>query len=345
MRYNRLGHTGLMVSELCLGAMTFGRGEGFYSQIGQLGQEDTDRTMAAAIHAGVNFIDTANVYGGGTSEEVVGQAIRNLGIVRHDVVIATKAFAPVGEGPNSRGNSRHHLIESCKSSLARMKLDHIDLYQLHGFDTLTPIEETLSALDDLVRQGHVRYIGISNWAAWQVAKALGVSARLELERFASVQAYYSLVGRDLEREIAPMALSEQMGVMVWSPLAGGFLSGKYRARQDGEASRRDSFAFPPVDPARGDTVLDALEPIAAARGVSCAQAALAWLIHQTVVTSVIIGGRTIEQIEGNLAATKISFTAEELAALDEASRLPTEYPGWMLDRQRAYRAPGYADKA
>ena len=334
MRYNPLGRTGLFVSELCLGTMTFG-GEGFFAYMGQVKQDEADALLRAAVDAGVNFIDTANVYSQGVSEQITGQAIRNLGLKREDVVLATKVMGPMGEGLNSRGNSRGHIMDQVKASLTRLGTDHIDLYQIHGFDAATPIEETVRALDDLVRQGHVRYVGVSNWAAWQIAKALGIAERLGMERFQSVQSYYTIAGRDLERELVPMMNAEGLGLMVWSPLAGGYLSGKYR---DGEGEgRRATRAFPPVDAVRGDKVLDAMEPIAKAHGVSVAQVAIAWLLHQPHVTSVIVGAKRKEQLDDNLAATKVVLSADELTRLDAASKLPAEYPGWMLDLQGTYR--------
>jgi len=333
MRYNTLGRTGLFVSEICLGTMTFGGSDGdMWGNIGQLGQDDADALVRTAVEGGVNFIDTADVYAGGRSEEITGQAIRNLGLKRDEIVVATKAFGATGEGPNGRGASRYHLIDACKASLTRLQLDHIDLYQIHGFDPATPIEETLRALDTLVQHGHVRYIGVSNWAAWQIMKALGTSERLGLHRFASLQAYYTLVGRDLEREIAPMLVSEDVGLMVWSPLAGGFLSGKYSGGETTDG-RRTSFEFPPVEPQRGDAVIAAMRPIAEAHGVSVARIALAWLLHQPVVTSVIVGAKRTEQLTDNLAATEIDLSAEELASLDVVSKLASEYPGWMQERQ------------
>ncbi len=334
MRYNPLGRTGLFVSELCLGTMTFG-GEGFFAYMGQVKQDEADALLRAAVDAGVNFIDTANVYSQGVSEQITGQAIKNLGLKREDVVLATKVMGPMGDGLNSRGNSRGHIMDQVKASLTRLGTDHIDLYQIHGFDAVTPIEETVRALDDLVRQGHVRYVGVSNWAAWQIAKALGISERLGMERFQSVQSYYTIAGRDLERELVPMMKSEGLGLMVWSPLAGGYLSGKYRGGE-GEG-RRVTRAFPPVDAARGDKVLDAMEPIAKAHGVSVAQIAIAWLLHQQHVTTVIVGAKRKDQLDDNLAATKVVLNADELAALDVASKLPAEYPGWMLDLQGTYR--------
>jgi aryl-alcohol dehydrogenase-like predicted oxidoreductase len=331
MRYRTLGRTGLFVSELCLGTMTFGGSEGFWQQIGALDQDAATGLVRSALDAGINFIDTADVYAGGISEEMTGQALRTLGIARQDVVIATKGFGTMGEGPNRRGNTRYHLLDACKASLKRLGVDHVDLYQIHGFDPATPIEETLEALDVLVQHGHVRYVGVSNWAAWQIVKALGISERDRLHRFVSLQAYYTVAGRDLEREIVPMLQSEQVGLMVWSPLAGGYLSGKYAG--DGEKGRREAFDFPPVDPERGGAVLAAMRPIAEARGVSMAQIAIAWLLHQPVVTSVIVGAKRPDQLLDNIAATQVELTPEDLATLDAAGALPGEYPGWMFDMQ------------
>ncbi|GAA4768189.1 aldo/keto reductase [Stakelama sediminis] len=339
MRYTQLGSTGLMVSELCLGTMTFG-GQGFFKAVGQVQQDEADTLMGAAIDAGVNFIDTANVYSEGLSEEITGKAIKNLGLKREDVVLATKVLGPMGEGPNARGASRGHIMDQVRASLKRLGTDHIDLYQIHGWDPLTPIEETLRALDDLVRAGDVRYVGVSNWAAWQIAKALGISERDRLARFETVQAYYTLAGRDLERELVPMMRSEGVGLMVWSPLAGGYLSGKYR-KNDAEG-RRANFDFPPVDMDRGETVLDAMEPIAKAHGVSMAQIALAWLLHQPHVTSVIMGAKRLDQLQDNLAAADVTLNDDQLAALDTASALPAEYPGWMIERQSEYRSGAVA---
>jgi len=339
MRYNTLGRTGLFVSELCLGTMTFGGGGGIYSNMGGLEQKEADGLVKTAIDAGINFIDTANVYSQGLSEQITGQALRNLGIARDQVIIATKFFGPTGEGPNARGTSRSHMLYSLESSLKRLQIDHIDLYQIHGFDKITPMEETLRALDTVVKQGKVRYIGVSNWAAWQIAKAIGISNQFNLTRFASLQAYYTIAGRDLERELVPMMESESIGLMVWSPLAGGFLSGKYS--RDGAKTglgRREKFDFPPVDEERGYNVIDAMRPIAQAKGVSIAQIALAWLLHQQAVTSVIIGANRPEQLADNIASTNVVLTDADLKALDEASKLPAEYPGWVFNFQSKVRA-------
>ena len=346
MRYQKLGNTGLFVSELCLGTMTFGGEGGMWGKIGQLDQAQADKLVGSALDAGINFIDTANVYSEGRSEQITGQALKNLKVPRENVVVATKVFGETGTaGVNSRGSSRYHIIDSVKESLRRMQLDHIDLYQLHGFDPATPMEEMLYALDNLVQHGHVRYIGVSNWAAWQIAKALGISERLGLARFASLQAYYTIAGRDLERELAPMLQSENVGLMVWSPLAGGLLSGKYSRDGKGEeGSRRLEFDFPPVNKDRAFDCIDVMRVIAEAKGVSVAQIALAWLLHQPVVSSVIIGAKRPDQLDDNIAATHIRFTDDELRQLDAVSALPREYPGWMLERQGEYRRNQLAHK-
>ncbi|HUD34391.1 MAG TPA: aldo/keto reductase [Variovorax sp.] len=338
MRNHPLGRTGLFVSELCLGTMTFGGTGEMWSRIGDLQQADAELLVGQALDAGINFIDTADVYSGGQSEEITGQALKNLKVPRDSIVVATKVFGETGPGPNARGLTRSHILDGVKRSLARLQLDHIDLYQVHGFDPATPIEETLRALDQLVRHGHVRYVGVSNWAAWQIAKALGISERLGLARFESLQAYYTVAGRDLERELIPMLRSEGVGLMVWSPLAGGLLSGKYGRDQPGaQGDRRTQFDFPPVDKERAFDAVDAMRPMAESRGVSVARIALAWLLHQPQVTSVIVGAKRPEQLADNIAATEVKLTSEELDAIGKASRLPPEYPGWMLERQGGAR--------
>ncbi|MFX1767655.1 aldo/keto reductase [Paraburkholderia sp. A1RI-2L] len=334
MRMQPLGRTGLFVSELCLGTMTFGGGTGIWNQIGDLQQTEAERLIGRALDAGINFIDTADVYSQGISEQITGQALKNLKVVRDQVVVATKVLGEMGASPNQRGATRYHIMEGVKASLRRLQLDHIDLYQIHGFDPATPIEETVRAFDTLVQQGHVRYVGVSNWAAWQIVKALGIAHHHGLARFDTLQAYYTIAGRDLEREIVPMLASEGLGLMVWSPLAGGLLSGKYGRDRQGEAgSRRTTFDFPPVERERAWACIDAMRPIAESKGVSVAQIALAWLLHQRAVTTVIVGAKRTEQLDDNVAATKVSLSAQELATLDDVSRLPAEYPGWMLARQ------------
>lgn len=343
LRLRTLGNSGLFVSELCLGTMTFGGGDDLWGMIGQLQQAEADELVKTALAAGINFLDTANVYGGGASECIVGQSLKNLGVRREDIVLATKVLGPMGEGPNARGASRGHIMNECKASLQRLQTDYIDLYQIHGFDPATPIEETLQALNTLVEHGHVRYVGLSNWAAWQVMKAVGITQARQLCPILSLQAYYTLVGRDLEREVIPMLESENIGLMVWSPLAGGYLSGKYEGPDVSEENRRAKFDFPPVDRERGGAVIATMREIAAGKQVddqpvSVAQIALAWLLHQNAVTSVIVGAKREKQLKDNIRAAQVRFSDDELRALDDVSRLPAEYPGWMLARQGAYRA-------
>jgi aryl-alcohol dehydrogenase-like predicted oxidoreductase len=329
MRYNRLGGSGLQVSEICLGTMTFG-GKGFWTAFGGLDQSAVDRVVARSVEAGVNFIDTADVYSEGLSEEVTGRAIANLGR-RSEMVLATKVFGPMGPGQNDRGASRGHIMDAVKASLKRLGTDYIDLYQIHGLDKNTPIEETVRALDDLVRQGHIRYVGVSNWAAWNIMKALGIADMRGWTRIASLQAYYSIAGRDLEREIAPLLLEEQVGLMVWSPLAGGLLSGKFNRDGEGpEGARRGQFDFPPVDKDRAFACIDAMRAIGEARGATVAQVALAFILAKPFVTSVIIGAKSEQQLDDNLGATELRLSTEEMTRLDDVSQLPPEYPGWMI---------------
>jgi len=332
MKYKLLGNTGLKVSELCLGTMTFG-GRGMWTAIGTLQQEQVNKLVKTAVDAGINFIDTANVYSEGLSEKLTGQAIRDLGLNRYDLVIATKVRGAMGEGPNDSGLSRKHILQQIDESLSRLNVDYIDLYQIHGFDPLTPLEETLETLDSLVKSGKVRYIGCSNMAAWQIMKALGISDQQHLSRFVSLQAYYTIAGRDLEREVVPLLLDQKLGLMVWSPLAGGLLSGKYSRHATTEEGRRVNYDFPPVDKEKAFDIIDVMQEIAAEKGVSVAQIALGWLLHQPVVTSVIIGAKKVEQLQDNLKAVDVTLSADELARLDEVSKLAPEYPGWMLERQ------------
>ncbi|WP_117196032.1 aldo/keto reductase [Rhizobium terrae] len=336
MKYNTLGNTGLFVSELCLGTMTFG-GQGIWSNMGNVQQEEAQGLIARALDHGVNFFDTADIYSGGVSEEVLGQSLKYLGIQREEVVIATKVCGPMGAGPNQAGNSRAHIMNSVKASLKRLQVDYIDLYQLHNVDTVTPIEESLAALDTLVREGLVRYVGVSNWSAWQMARAIGHSERLNLARIATTQNYYTVAGRDIEREIVPLIDAEKLGLLVWSPLAGGLLSGKFsREKQGAEGSRRTTFDFPPVAMDHAYAVIEAMERIGQRKGVSVARIALAWLLHQTHVTSVIIGAKTVSQLDDSIRSNEVSLDVNELAELDAVSKLRPEYPAWM---QRTRQAP------
>ena len=340
MRYNQFGNTGLIVSELCLGAMTFGTKPGRFGHIHGLDQDDATALVRQALDAGINMIDTANVYTVGQSEEFVGGALKALGVRRSDVVIATKAMGAMGEGRNDSGIGRKHLLDQIDASLARRQLDHVDLYQIHGWDPVTPMEEALGALNDIVRSGRARYVGVSNWAAWQIVKALGISERRGFAKFVSLQAYYTVAGRDLERELAPMLLSEGLGLMVWSPLAGGLLSGKYNLSADGHEGegRRASFDFPPVDLARAAPIVEAMRAMADRRGVTVAQIALAWLLYQPVVSTVIVGAKRADQLADNIAACEVELEAGELEELDRLSALHREYPGWMFAMQGGYTA-------
>jgi aryl-alcohol dehydrogenase-like predicted oxidoreductase len=339
MRYRLLGRTGLYVSEICLGTMTYG-GKGRWAPIGKLGVAEAQAQIKAAFDGGVNFIDTANVYSEGDSERIVGEALANLKLPRQDLVVATKVRVRMGPGPNRVGLTRAHMMDEVEVSLQRLKLDHIDLYQIHGVDQVTPLDQTLRALEDLVRSGKVRYIGLSNHAAWQIMKGLGISERESWNRFESIQAYYSIAGRDLEREIVPVALDQGLSILVWSPLAGGLLSGKFTETATGpEGARRTTFDFPPVDRARAFRAVEAMRPIAAAHGVSVARVALAWVLQKPAITSVIIGAKTLEQLTDNLAAAELKLSDAQMTALDEVSKLPREYPGWMFERQLADRLP------
>jgi len=338
MRYNQLGRTGLLVSEICFGTMTFS-GKGWLNGvIGNQSQTEATKLIEKCLAAGVNFIDTADVYSVGQSETMTGHAIRDIGITRSDVVLATKVFGRMGKGPNDAWSSRGHILDGVARSLERLKTDHIDLYQIHGTDPITPVEEIMEALNDLLRQNMIRYIGVSNWTAWRIAKANGIADRRGFGRIESLQAYYSVAGRDLERELVPLMQEERIGCLVWSPLAGGYLSGKYSPGGEGEMEgRRKTFDFPPLDETKADALVAAMRPIAKAHGASVARVALAYVMAKPWVTSVIIGARTEAQLNDNLEAGKLKLDAGEIAKLDELSALTPEYPHWMLERQGSQR--------
>jgi aryl-alcohol dehydrogenase-like predicted oxidoreductase len=338
MQYKTLGNTGLLVSRLCLGTMTFSGGQDFYKVIGTVDQKGADELVKGAIDGGINLFDTADVYSEGESEKTLGQSFKNLNIPRKDVVLATKVYSRVGPGRNDVGASRGHIMDAVEASLRRLQTDYIDLYQIHGNDSITPVEETLHALDTLVTQGKVRYIGVSNWQAWKIAKALAISEFKNLARFDTLQAYYSIAGRDLERELVPLLEAEKTGLLVWSPLAGGLLSGKFsRQNQKPQGSRRSEFDFPIVDKERTWKILEAMAPIAKAHHCSSARISLAWLLTRPVVTSVILGAKRLDQLQDNLAAVELKLTEDEIRLLDEVSALPPEYPGWMFPVQSASR--------
>jgi aryl-alcohol dehydrogenase-like predicted oxidoreductase len=336
MKFKQLADTGVFVSELCLGTMTFGGSGPISEAIGGLDQAAADGLVHRALDAGINFIDTADVYAAGQSEAMVGKAIAGK---RHDLVLATKVRGRMGPGANQVGLSRLHIINSVEASLKRLGTDYIDLYQIHRSDQLTNIEDTLRALDDLVRAGKVRYIGCSNLPAWYLMKSLAVSREQRLERFRCSQSYYSLAGRDLERETIPLLKDQGLGLLVWSPLAGGFLSGKFTRDGGDDSARRTKFDFPPVNKEQGFRILDTLIPIAKAHGVTVPQIALAWILANDAVTSVIIGARKIAQLDDNLKAGDVALTADDMKALDEVSRLAPEYPAWM-DAPGSDRRPG-----
>nr|WP_010419604.1 aldo/keto reductase [Anaerophaga thermohalophila] len=329
MKYKLLGNTGLKVSELCLGTMTFG-GSGTWTSVGALPQEKANELVKMAVENGINFIDTANIYSEGMSERITGQAIRDLGLKRDELVLATKVRGAMGEGPNDAGLSRKHILQQAHESLNRLNTDYIDLYQIHGFDPLTPMEETLEALDSLVQSGKVRYIGCSNLAAWQIMKSLGISSLNHLSKFVSLQAYYTIAGRDLEREIVPMLLDQKMGLMVWSPLAGGLLSGKYSRNAETKEGRRVNYDFPPVNKEKAYDIIDVMKQIADSKKATVAQIALAWLLHQPVVTSIIVGAKKPDQLADNLKSVNVKLSADELDKLNEVSKLEPEYPVWMM---------------
>ena len=340
MRYRPFGKTGLYVSELCLGTMAFG-GKSFWEVIGKLGAAEAEAFVGTALDSGVNLIDTADVYSEGESEKLVGSALASLNRPRDQYIVATKVRGRTGPGINQLGLSRKHILDSIDASLKRLKLDYVDLYQIHGVDKDTPVEQTLHALDDVVTSGKARYIGFSNLPAWFAMKALAYSEAHDLSRFVSAQMYYSIAGRDIEREIVPLALDQGLAILPWSPLAGGLLSGKFDLEKPGPAdARRANFDFPPVDRERAKTVIKTLRAIAQARGISPARVALAWTLTRPFVTSVIIGAKTREQLMDNLAAADVQLSAEQVTQLDSASALPPEYPGWMVSWQhREARQP------
>jgi aryl-alcohol dehydrogenase-like predicted oxidoreductase len=345
MRYRTFGKTGLFVSELSLGTMTFG-GKGFWQAIGTLSAAEAETIVGIALDAGVNLIDTADVYSLGESETYVGKALAALNRPRGRIIVATKVRGRTGPGVNEIGLSRGHIMDAVDASLRRLQLDHIDLYQIHGADNDTPIDETLRALDDLVRSGKVRYIGYCNLPAWQAMKALDHADSRGLTRFVSAQMYYSLTSRDIERETVPLAQDQGLAILPWSPLAGGMLSGKFEPGKPGPAgARRTTYDFPPVDAVRTKAVIEALREISGATGITVPRVALAWVLSRPFITSVIIGAKTPEQLMDNLGATDVRLDAEHVARLDAVSALPTEYPAWMVKRQHGDRRPAVEEKA
>ncbi len=336
MRYRQLGASGLRVSVLTMGTMTFG-GRGVFGNVGSTGVDEARRQLDQGLEAGINLFDTANVYSTGLSEEIVGEVLEG---VRDDVLLATKARMPMGDGPNDAGLSRHHLVTECEASLRRLRTDHVDLYQVHEWDGQTPLEETLQALDDLVRAGKVRYVGCSNYAGWQLMKALGIAERRGLARFVSQQIHYTLQAREAEYELVPASIDQGLGILVWSPLAGGLLTGKYRRGETGPAGSRHltDWDEPPVrDEGKLYDIVDVLVEVAKDRGASPAQVALAWLLERPAVSSVVIGARTAEQLADNLGAADLALSGEEQARLEEVSRPPLLYPYWHQAKTAADR--------
>lgn len=339
MKYNLLGKTGVLVSELCMGTMTFG-GRGYWEAIGKLPQEEVNLLIRTAFEGGINFIDTANAYSEGLSEMLLGKALKDLGISRQSVVIATKVRLRMGPGANQVGLSRLHISDSINDSLHRLDTDHIDLLYIHGVDPLTPLEETMRGLEDVVRSGKVRYIGVSNHPAWMVMKANGYAEKMGWTKFVASQNFYTIVSRDIEREIVPMALSEGIGIMPWSPLAGGFLSGKFtRDREKAGDSRRDIFDFPPINKEKAYDIIEVMTRIGNNHNASAARVALAWMLTKPGVTSIIIGAKKIDQLTDNIESTRLILTAEELGELEAISALTVEYPVWMVNRQMTGRFP------
>jgi aryl-alcohol dehydrogenase-like predicted oxidoreductase len=327
MRYRQLGRSGLRVSVLTLGTMTFG-GKGVFAKTGETDLAGARRLVDRCIESGINLFDTADVYSWGVSEEILGEALKGR---RDRVLITTKARMTMGEGPNDAGLSRQHLVKACEASLKRLGTDWIDLYQLHEWDGQTPLEETLRALDDLVRAGKVRYVGCSNYAGWQLMKALGIAERRGLERFVSQQIHYTLEAREAEYELVPIAVDQGIGIMVWSPLAGGLLSGKYRRGQPHPPGSRHltDWGEPPIrDERRLYAIVEELVAIGAERAVAPAVVALAWLLGRPGVATLVVGARSEAQLDANLTAAEIELSADEVARLERVSALPLIYPYW-----------------
>jgi aryl-alcohol dehydrogenase-like predicted oxidoreductase len=337
MKYNFLGNTGLVVSELCFGTMTFG-GKGYWEAIGTIQQQGVNDLMKVVVDSGINFIDTANVYSFGESETLLGQSIKDLGISHNELVIATKVRGRMGEGVNDMGLSRYHIFQSVDDSLKRLQLNHIDILYVHGIDPKTSVEETVRALNDIVLTGKVRYIAICNWPAWVVMKAIAITEKNGWNKFMGLQYFYSLAARDIERELLPLAADQNIGVMPWSPLAGGFLGGKYgRNAEKAEGSRRDTFDFPPINKDKTYDIIDVATEIGNQLNVSIAEVSLAWVRQQKGVTSTIIGAKNVDQLNANIKSTELQLTVDDLKKLDEVSALPREYPAWMVERQSADR--------
>ena len=340
MKYNLLGDTGVLVSELCFGTMTFG-GQGYWEAIGRQQQDEVNVLMKTAVDAGINFIDTANVYSYGMSEQLLGASLKQIGLDRRSLFIATKVRGRMGPGVNELGLSRYHVLQSVEESLLRLQTDHIDLLYVHGVDAATSVEQVVHTLHDVVQSGKVRYIGVCNWPAWMVMKALGIARQHGWHEFVAMQYFYAAANRDAEHELLPMAQDQHLGFMPWSPLAGGFLSGKFTRDQTstGGQSRRDNFDFPVINKDQAYDIIDELLPIADGYQVSAAEVALAWVRQQPGITSTIIGAKTPEQLQANIHSATINLTTDELAKLNAVSQPEKMYPGWMVERQMGDRNP------
>lgn len=338
MKYNYVGNTGLLVSELCFGTMTFGgQDAGVWDNIGKLQQKEVNDMMKTVLDAGINFIDTANVYSFGQSEQLLGQSLKDLGIKRDGVIIATKLLSRMDPRPNSTGLSRYHIFNSVDQSLQRLQLDHIDILYVHGVDPRTELEEIVHSLNDIVNTGKVRYIAICNWPAWMVAKAQAIAHYNHWHRFIGLQHYYSVVTRDIEHELVPMAADHHLAIFPWSPLAGGFLTGKFTREGGTAGARRDAFDFPPIDKEKAYNAVDVMKAVGEQYKASTAQVTLAWVRQQPGVTSTIIGAKTIDQVNANIKSTELVLTADDLQKIDAVSPLPAQYPGWMVKWQASNR--------
>jgi aryl-alcohol dehydrogenase-like predicted oxidoreductase len=338
MKYNSIGNTGLMVSELCFGTMTFGGQDAdMWSNIGKLQQKEVNEMLGAVIESGINFIDTANVYSFGQSEQLLGQGLLNLSVARDEVVIATKLLAKMKDKPNSAGLSRYNIFNSVDASLKRLQMDYVDILYVHGVDPLTSLEEIVRSLNDIVETGKVRYIAICNWPAWMVAKAQAIAHYRGWHKFMGLQYYYSAVSRDIEYELVPMAEDHNLAIFPWSPLAGGFLTGKFTREGADADARRAKFDFPPIDKDKAYDLVDVMGDLAKSHDASIAQVALAWVRQQRGVTSTIIGAKTLEQLKLNIESTQLLLTEDDLIKIDKISPLPMQYPGWMVERQSTYR--------
>ncbi|MEJ5053370.1 aldo/keto reductase [Sphingobacterium sp. MYb382] len=327
-----------MVSELCFGTMTFGgQNAGVWDSIGQLQQKEVNEIMKSVIESGINFIDTANVYSFGQSEQLLGQSLKDLAIARDQVVIATKVMGIMDESPNGRGLSRYHIFNAVEASLKRLQLEHIDILYVHGVDLKTDLEETVRSLNDIIETGKVRYIAICNWPAWMVAKAQAIAHYNGWHKFIGLQYHYAAVTRDIEHELVPLAQDQNLAIFPWSPLAGGFLSGKFTRNETSEGSRRASFDFPPINKEKAYDLVDTMKKIGQQYDASVAQVALAWVRQQPAVTSTIIGAKSIHQVKDNIQSINIQLSAEDLMKIDTISPLPLQYPGWMVKFQSGYR--------